>query len=346
MKSFKINHWLCDVCCNRFVAQAAMVLFMPPHEVFAGAFSSVPPATVLTSATRIVADKSLVPPAGVHWLDPKIYARTVDSLSDVKPVTRTMIRASARIDAVTLDMGTPSELFTIRSGKSAVEMCSKDSKGNDITLGAFRWDGPTLQWSWNRVIATTNAKALEALDRALLTATLRMDLVGGKQEFIYLPPALVTMAIAPDSTKRIPIATPAGQVLVIGAVADLVWTPSDYEAPVGTVALVSDAGEIQISWDSATSECVVQWIAQGVRELDALRAEIAERRKESSKRSPAERRIIDMEIAGLESRLTEFQAAARMRDVQIADFPLMTMTGGSGRVFAKIDLVTKQKASK
>ncbi len=314
--------------------------------VFATGFTIAPPVPPLAAKASDSASKSPTPPEGVHWLDSAVFARSVDSLSDVKPVTRTILRASARIESASIDLGAPSELFSIRAVKGAIEFISKDSKGNPLILGALRWDGQSLQWSWCRVTATTNAKALDALERALTTAAITLDLAGGGHKAMYMPPILARFPVAPDSTKRLHIAAPVGQVLLINAAADAVWTSSGSTDPIGTVALASDAGEIKISWDAATSECVVQWIAQGVRELDALRAEIANRRKESSKRSPAEQRIIDLEIVDLEKHMAEYAAAARMRDVQVADFPLITITGSGGRVFAKIDLVTKQKASK
>jgi hypothetical protein len=234
----------------------------------------------------------------------------------------------------------------MRPTKGAIEFNSKDSKENPLILGALRWDGQDLKWSWCRVTATTNAKALHALERALLTAVFTLDLAGGGHASMYLPPVLTRLSVAPGSTKRLSVAAPVGQVLLINVAANAVWTSSGSTDPIGTVALASDGSEIKISWDAATSECIVQWIAQGALELEALRAEIAARRKELSKRSPTEQQIINLEIADLERQMAEYAAAARLRDVQIADFPPITITGNGGRVFAKIDLVTKQKASK
>ena len=313
---------------------------------FATGLTIAPPVPQLAVKASDSARKSPTPPEGVHWLDSVVFARSIDSLSDVKPVTRTVLRASARIESVSIDLGAPSELFSMRPAKGAIEFESKDSKGKPLILGALRWDGQVLQWSWCRVAATTNSKALDALERALSTAAFILDLAGGGHESMYLPPILTRLQVAPGGTKRFYVAAPVGQVLLINAAANAVWTSSGSTDPIGTVALASDVSEIKISWDAATSECIVEWIAEGALELAALREEIAARRKESSKRSPAEQRIINLEIADLEKHMAEYVAAARMQYVQIADFPPITITGSGGRVFAKIDLVTQQKASK
>ena len=329
----------------RVVVALVFVVITSPRALATG-FTIAPPVPQPATKASDSASKSPNPPEGVHWLDSGIFARSIDSLSDVKPVTRTVLRASASIESVSIDLGAPSELFSMRPTKGAIEFNSKDSKENPLILGALRWDGQDLKWSWCRVTATTNAKALHALERALLTAVFTLDLAGGGHASMYLPPVLTRLSVAPGSTKRLSVAAPVGQVLLINVAANAVWTSSGSTDPIGTVALASDGSEIKISWDAATSECIVQWIAQGALELEALRAEIAARRKELSKRSPTEQQIINLEIADLERQMAEYAAAARLRDVQIADFPPITITGNGGRVFAKIDLVTKQKASK
>ena len=338
-----------NVCVTRsiwrvMVALVFVVITSP--RAFATGFTIAPPVPQLAIKASDSASKSPTPPEGVHWLDSGVFVRLIDSLSDVKPVTRTVLRASARIESVSIDLGAPSELFSMRHAKGAIEFNSKDSKGNPLILGALRWDGQALKWSWCRVTATPNAKALDALERALLTAVFTLDLAGGGHASMYLPPVLTKLSVAPGSTKRLYIATPVGQVILINAAANAAWTSSGSTDPIGTVALASDGSEIKISWDAAKSECIVQWIAQDALELEALRADITAKRNELSKRSPTEQQIINLEIADLEKQMAEFAAAARMRDVQIADFPPITITGNGGRVFAKIDLVTKQKASK
>ena len=279
-------------------------------------------------------------------LDVSAFAHAEDALGDIKPVTRMASRLPARITGATLDLGKPSGEFAQRTVRSAIELTSTDARGAVAVLGSFGWSGSTLQWSWNRVSLRQHGKAVEALSSALALCSLDVQLEGGAHVRVQAPPQELRAAVRLGVAKRFKVVVPAGEAVAIEVAADGTWAAPDDAPPPGTVVRRADCGDMRISWEPATSECVVTWLLPGAAEIDALKAQIAERRREAARRSPDEQRIIEGEIAGLERKIVEYAASLPKSGSAFAPFPATVLKGPDGRVYAKIDIIAPTKASK
>jgi hypothetical protein len=286
------------------------------------------------------------PVPAIHPLDPAVFAHSVDGLSDLKPVTRVVARMPRRITAVTVDSGAPSELFIVRPGAGTVQFLSTEQKDHPVVLGAFRWDGPTLEWSWNRCSATAHGKAIAALAAALPGGALAVELEGGAVERVCAPPAQLRVALDPAASQHVRIPAPLGRAMTFVVAADPAWEPSvDPSAP-GTVTLSSKAGDVVISWDAATAECSVEWVSAGMAELQDARKQLVDRKKEASQRAPDERRIVEQEISELERRIAQMAEEEKRRELPSGKLPAVTVKGPDGRVHAVLELTIRQKATK
>lgn len=316
-----------------------------------------PPATPAAPSGTPAATPATTPPAGTsasqpsaasptHVLDGAVFAHGIDALGDIKPVTRMVSRFPARITGATLDVGEPGTEFSQRTVRSAIELTCVDARGTVKVLGSFGWDGPVLQWSWNRVSPRMHGKAIDALTAALALCSLDVKLEGGAHVRVEPPPRNLRAAIHAGDTQRLKVAVPAGRAIAVEVAPDARWTAPAEEPPPGTVARHAECGDVRISWDAAASECVVEWQAPGVVELEALRVQIAERRRESARRSADEQRIIEAEIADLERKAAEYAAALPMSNAPFAPFPSTVLKGPDGRVYARLEIVATKKASK
>ena len=306
--------------------------------------SAAPPAAPATPATPPAAQPA--PASPTHVLDGAVFAHGIDALGDIKPVTRMVSRFPARITGATLDVGAPGTEFSQRNVRSAIELTCVDARGTVKVLGSFGWDGPVLQWSWNRVSPRMHGKAIDALTAALALCSLDVRLEGGAHVRVEPPPKNLRAAMNVGQTQRLKVAVPAGRAVTVEVGADATWAAPDEEPPPGTVVRRSECGDVQVHWDSAASECVVEWQAPGVAELDALKIEIAERRREAGRRSPEERRIIEAEIADLERKAAQYAAAGPMSNAPFAPFPATVLKGPEGRVYARLEIVGTRKAPK
>jgi len=303
-----------------------------------------PPAAPATPAAPPAAQPAPASPTQV--LDGAVFAHGIDALGDIKPVTRMVSRFPARIAGATLDVGVPGTEFSQRNVRSAIELTCVDARGTVKVLGSFGWDGPVLQWSWNRVSPRMHGKAIDALTAALALCSLDVRLEGGAHVRVEPPPKSLRAAMAVGQTQRLKVAVPAGRAVTVEVAADATWAAPEEEPPPGTVVRRSECGDVQVHWDAAASECVVEWQAPGVAELDALKIEIAERRREAGRRSPEERRIIEAEIADLERKAAQYAAARPMSNAPFAPFPATVLKGPEGRVYARLEIVGTRKAPK
>lgn len=315
------------------------------------------PCASLVRACAIACMLGAAPPTGApasgpaaattdRLLDVAAFAHAEDALGDIKPVTRMVSRLPGRITAATLDLGKPSGEIAQRTVRSAIELTSTDARGAVAVLGSFGWSGSTLQWSWNRVSLRQHGKAVEALSSALALCSLDVQLEGGAHVRVQAPPQELRAAVRLGAAKRFKVVVPAGEAVAIEVAADQKWTKPDDDSPPGTVVRRADCGDMRISWEAATSECVVTWLLPGAAEIDVLKAQIAERRREAARRSPDERRIIEGEIAGLERRVEECAAKLPKTSSTFVPFPATVLKGPDGRVYAKIEIVAPTKASK
>ena len=273
------------------------------------------------------------PASPTHVLDAAVFAHGIDALGDVKPVTRMVSRFPARIASATLDVGEPGTEFSQRNVRSAIELTCVDARGTVKVLGSFGWDGPVLQWSWNRVSPRMHGKAIDALTAALALCSLDVKLEGGAHVRVEPPPKNLRAAMNVGQTQRLKVAVPAGRTVAVEVAADATWAAPEEEPPAGTVVRRSECGDVQVHWDAAA-------------ELDALKIEIAERRREAGRRSPEERRIIEAEIADLERKVAQYAAAAPMSTAPFAPFPTTVLKGPDGRIYARLEIVATRKAPK
>ena len=279
-------------------------------------------------------------------LDVSAFAHTEDALGDVKPVTRLASRLPARITGATLDLGKPSGEFAQRTVRSAIELTSTDARGTVTVLGSLGWTGSTLQWSWNRVSMRQHGKAVEALSSALLVCSVDVQVEGGANVRVQAPPQALRAVVRLGVAIRVKAVAPAGEAVLFEVAADDKWAKPDDDSSPGTVVRRAKCGEMRISWDAASSECVVTWLIPGAAELASLKAQIAERRRESARRSPEEQRIIEGEIVGLERQAGQYASDLTKFSTTFVPFPATVLKGPDGRIYAKLEIVAPTKASK
>jgi hypothetical protein len=284
------------------------------------------------------------PPA--HVLDAAVFGRSADALGDINPVTRMVAMFSARVSDMTLDIGEPVPDFSQRAVRSAIELTSTDLRGTVTVLGSFAWTGQQVNWSWNRVSPDRHRKAIDALSSALATCALDVRLEGGVHVRVEPPPQVIRVSVHAGAAQRVKVAVPAGRAVAVDVASDEKWAVPAEPPPQGVVLRHSDCGDVRISWNAATSEAVVEWEAAGFAALEALRAEIAERRREAARRTAEERRIIDGEIADLERRVAAVGVDDRVRNARIPPFPRTILKGPDGRVYANLEVSMSKKASK
>ena len=284
------------------------------------------------------------PPA--HVLDAAVFARGADALGDIKPVTRTVARFSKRVSDAVLDVGDAVPDFSQRPVRSAIELTSVDARGTVTVLGSFAWSDQTVSWSWNRVNPDVHGKAIDALTAALATCVLDVRLQGGEHVRVEPPPQVVRVSVHAGGVQRAKVSVPTGRAVTVEVAPDEKWTMPAEDPPAGSVVRHAECGDVRISWNASTSEAVVEWQAAGFAALEAMRAEIAELRREAARRTYDERRIIDGEIADLERRIADAGATDRVRNARISPFPRTSLKGPDGRVYANLEVSMSRKSSK
>ena len=156
----------------------------------------------------------------------------------------------------------------------------------------------------------------------------------------------IRVSVHVGAAQRVKVVVPTGRAVAVDIASDEKWVVPAEAPPQGVVLRHSECGDVRISWNAATSEAVVEWEAAGFAELEALRAEIAERRREAARRTAEERKIIDGEIADLERRVANVGMDDRVRNARIPPFPRTILKGPDGRVYANLEVSMSKKASK
>lgn len=296
-----------------------------------------PPVSVPAPATE----------AEVRTPDASAFARRIDGLSDVVPQRRPVVRLGGSIAAVTVDAGELGDGIASRPGKGSIEFLARVPNGTEVALGSLRWEGPQLSWSWNRVSASAFRAQLESLGEALPIATFSIDLDGGKRVMLQAPAAKLKATLVPGATGRTRVPVLPGRIPDIAPADSEEWFPaSSADSPAASVVRACDAGEIRLSWDAATSELVAEWVSALAVEMAILRDEIDAKRKELAIRTRDERQVIEAEIDGLERRIRELGGSPGVRPPDPPPFPSIELRGPQGRVFAKVDLQLRTKATK
>jgi hypothetical protein len=288
------------------------------------------------------ADAPAAAPAApaVRGLDTKAFAQELDSLGDVRPVTRNVFRSDSVISAVTFDIGIAGDAITAREAGQGLEIVARAASGTAVVIGAFRWDAQRLEWSWRRVSASVHRKALDACAAALASAAIDVRTAGGTTVRLQPPVSQVRVTLRPGATTRVSAPVPPGRRPLVAVAADPGWTVEPGE---GSTSLVSDAGELVVGWDDAARECTLEWVSAAALEADYLRAEVLQKRKELGARNRTERSIIEQEIAALEARIRDIEARTGAGPDPPA-VPAITLRSDSGREYAVIK-ATMRKAT-
>lgn len=314
---------------------------------FAVKFVATLAAIVAAASPQAPLTPSPAPAAEVRAPDASAFARTVDGLSDVVPQRRTVARLAASIASVSVDAGELGDGIAARGAKGAIEFAARVPNGTEVVLGALRWEGPQLSWSWNRVSASAFRAQLDSLGAALPIATFSIATEGGRTVVLQAPAANARATVVPGATVRTRVPVLPGRTPEIALQESDAWLPaSPTDAPAEAIVRACDAGEIRLSWDASAGELVAEWVSAVAVEMTILRDEIDAKRKELAQRNRDERRIIETEIEGLERRIRELGGSPSDRPPEPPAFPQVELRGPQGRVFAKVDLKLRTKAPK
>lgn len=285
--------------------------------------------------------------AEVRAPDASAFARRIDGLSDVVPQRKPVVRLVGSIADVSVDAGDLGDGISARAAKGSIEFVARVPNGTEVALGSFRWEGPQLSWSWNRVSATAFRAQLEALGEALPIATYSLEVDGGRRVLLQAPPAKLKATVIPGATARVRVPVLPGRVPAIAVAESEEWLPaSPADAQAGAVVRACASGEIRVWWDAPAGELAAEWVSAAAVEMAILRDEIDAKRRELGIRSRDERQIIETEIDGLERRIKELGGLPNERPKDPPPFPTVELRGDQGRLFARIELQLRTKAPK
>ncbi|MFM7800378.1 MAG: hypothetical protein ACKPBA_15560 [Planctomycetota bacterium] len=304
------------------------IALLAPPPGGSGASDAPPPTAPAATAPAI------------RGLDTKAFAQELDSLGDVRPVTRTVFRAEGAISAVTFDIGIAGDAITARDAGQGLEIVARAGNGTAVVIGAFRWDAQRLEWSWRRVSASVHRKALDACAAALASAAIDVRTTGGTAVRLQPPVSQVRASLRPGATTRVAAPVPPGRRPLIAVAAGPGWTVEPGE---GSTSLVSDAGELVVGWDDAARECTLEWVSATALEAEFLRAEVLQKKKELGARNRSERSIIEQEISALEARIKDIEERAGLGH-DPPSVPAITLKSDTGREYAVIK-ATMRKAT-
>ena len=301
---------------------SAMLAHAPPAPTPAQAPGSAP------------APPSAPAPAAIP-LDPAAFARTVDAMEDVVPSVKQLARLPVAVESVSLEfLGSPERIAT-RAVRDGIEVRAKDPQGREVLLGTFAWNGPVIEWRWSRVGSVRMRDALRDADAALPAARLSVRLVDGSERTVCAPPPKLRAVLKAGQPVKLRLAVPAGTALRCEADGPSGWALQAPEA--GRIAtLLSEDGEISVSHDARTQQLTVEWLDPVRVQAEGLREEIAERKREQARRSPAEQRIVAGEIAALEDELKALGNPKPGKD--LSPVPAMRVVDARGRTLATLTI--------
>lgn len=297
-----------------------------------------PPAAAPAAPTKDGSTTPATPAVSVRGLDAKAFAQEVDSLGDVRPATRTVLRAEAPIESVSVDIGLAGGAVKVRAAGKGLEAVAVPQSGAEVVLGSFGWDTQQLSWTWKRVSASSHRKALEALATALATCSIDVRLRGGSLVRLQPPVSRARVVLQPGSVSRVSAPVPPGKRPLIVVADGPQWTRDGTE---DRVVLTCDAGDLVIAWDDAARECTYEWVSAPAIELEALRQDVLARKKELASRNSTERMIIEREIAALEDRMKDLEARLGA-GAEPPPIPQVTLRSDSGREFAVIQAAMRK----
>ena len=182
-----------------------------------------------------------------------------------------------------------------------------------------------------------------------INKTLCGDQIGGSIKALYeWPPFAAFLAATMDKPVLFTMDDPLARVnaMQYGAGEGLNWhfdrseftTTLLLQAPeAGRIAtLLSEDGEISVSHDARTQQLTVEWLDPVRVQAEGLREEIAERKREQARRSPAEQRIVAGEIAALEDELKALGNPKPGKD--LSPVPAMRVVDARGRTLATLTI--------
>ncbi len=297
-------------------------------------------AALLASVLACVPPAQATPPAATAApaeiaLDPATFARTVDAMEDVVPSAKQLARLPVAVESVSLEfLGSPERLST-RAARNGIEVRAKDPDGREVLMGTFAWSGPVVEWRWSRVGSVRMRDALRDADAALPTARLSVKLVDGSERIVCAPPPRLRAVLKAGQPVKLRLAVPAGTALRCESDGPSGWALQAPEAE-RIATLLSEDGEISVSHDPRTQQLTVEWRDPVRVQAEGLREEIAERKREQARRSPAEQRIVAGEIAALEDELKALGNPKPGKD--LSPVPPMRVVDVRGRTLATLTI--------
>ncbi len=294
-----------------------------------------PPAPTPAQAPAPAPASPSAPAPAAIPLDPAAFARTVDAMEDVVPSVKQLARFPVAVESVSLEfLGSPERIAT-RAVRDGIEVRAKDPEGREVLLGTFAWNGPVVEWRWSRVGSVRMRDALRDADAALPAARLAVKLVDGSERTVCAPPPKLRAVLKAGQPVKLRLAVPSGTALRCEADGPSGWALQAPEA--GRIAtLLSEDGEISVSHDARTQQLTVEWRDPVRVQAEGLREEIAERKREQARRSPAEQRIVAGEIAALEDELKALGNPKPGKD--LSPVPAMRVVDARGRTLATLTI--------
>lgn len=271
-------------------------------------------------------------------LDPSVFAREIDGMRDVRPVRRDLARLQSPIASVELDLGSGADSLEVRRGDRTVELLGRDSKGGSAVIGALEWEGAVLSWRWHRVSAGLFADALRDADSLLRTAWITARLSDGSSCAFRSPPAELSVTVKLAATQRVRIPASPGTRLEPALVEGDEWQLGD-PSQVGARWLASPEAGLWLTYDARTAHLKVEWPDPVAQQVQAMRAKVAELRKEAARRSDTDRRFIEAEIAANEREIKSAEATARPGPFEKP--AVIELRDPKGRAYARVTIQSR-----
>ena len=271
-------------------------------------------------------------------LDPSVFAREIDGMRDVRPARRDLARLQSPIAAADMDLGSGTESLELRRADRAVELVGRDSKGGSAVIGALGWEGAVLSWRWHRVSAGLFADALRDADSLLRTAWITVRLSDGSECAFRGPPAELALTAKLAAAQRVRIPAPPGTRLEPELVEGNEWQLGE-PSQVGARWLASPEAGLWLTYDARSAQLKVEWPDPVAQKVQATRARIAELRKELPRRSDADRRFIEAEIAAAEREMKSTEAMARPGPFEKP--AVIELRDPKGRAYARVTIQSR-----
>lgn len=288
-----------------------------------------PPAPPAAEAASAPCDRAL---------DPAVFAREIDGMRDVRPVRRDLARLQSPIASVEMDLGSGAESLEVRRGDRAVELLGRDSKGGSAVIGALEWESTVLSWRWHRVSAGLFADALRDADSVLRTAWITVRLSDGSECAFRSPPAELSVTMKLAATQRVRIPASPGTRLEPVLVEGNEWQLGE-PSQVGARWLASPEAGLWVTYDAKTAQLKVEWPDPVAQQVQAMRAKVAELRKEAARRSDTDRRFIEAEIAANERQIQSTEAIARPGPFETP--AVIELRDPKGRAYARVTIQSR-----